>query len=103
MSEVKKGTVKWFNATKGFGDATNRVKLRDEDIKKIVSHFEKYDDVDKYCHVAHLSELEENEFNLNVPRYVDISEPEESIDIQKTYDQIRELELKQEKECSEKE
>ena len=37
-----------------------------------------------------MEEIEENEFNLNVPRYVDISEPEEKIDIQKEIDAIKE-------------
>ena len=52
--------------------------------------------MDKYCHVADLEELEENEFNLNVPRYVDISEPEEPIDIQEAYDELTQLESKHE-------
>ena len=82
-------------AAKDFEDGKNRAKLRDDDIKKIVSAFDKYEDVDKYCHVADLSELEENEFNLNVPRYVDISEPEEPIDIQEAYDELSELESEQ--------
>ena len=38
-----------------------------------------------------MEELKENEYNLNVPRYVDISEPEEIIDIQKTIDELKEL------------
>ena len=38
------------------------------------------------------NELNENEFNLNVPRYVDISEPEEEIDIQTTIDDLKRLE-----------
>ena len=39
-----------------------------------------------------LKRLQENEFNLNVPRYVDISEPEEEIDIQATIDELKKLE-----------
>ena len=46
--------------------------------------------------MADLKELEENEFNLNVPRYVDISEPEEPIDIQEAYDELTQLESKHE-------
>ena len=48
--------------------------------------------LDKYCHIADFEELKENEFNLNVPRYVDISETEEEIDIQKTIDELKKLE-----------
>lgn len=65
--------------------------LRDKDIKKIVDAFDKYTDEDRYCHVADLEELKENEYNLNVPRYVDISEPEEIVDIQKTIDELKKL------------
>ena len=92
----RKDKILFIYGAKDFEDGKNRDKLREEDIKKIVSAFEKYQDVDKYCHVADLAELEENEFNLNVPRYVDISEPEEPIDIQEAYDEVKELESKQE-------
>ena len=91
----RKDKILFVYAAKDFEDGKNRAKLRDDDIKKIVSAFEKYEDVEKYCHVADLSELEENEFNLNVPRYVDISEPEEPIDIQEAYDELSGLESEQ--------
>ena len=92
----RKDKILFIYGAKDFEDGKNRDKLREEDIKKIVSAFEKYEDVDKYCHVADLSELEENEYNLNVPRYVDIYEPEEPIDIQEAYDEVKELESEQE-------
>ncbi len=66
--------------------------MREEDIKKIVSAFRKYDDIDRYCHIAEIDELTENEYNLNVPRYVDISEAEEEIDIQATINDVKKLE-----------
>ena len=91
----RKDKILFIYGAKDFEDGKNRDKLREEDIKKIVSAFEKYEGVDKYCHVADLSELEENEFNLNVPRYVDISEPEEPIDIQEAYDELSGLESEQ--------
>jgi len=92
----RKNKILFIYAAKDFEDGKNRDKLREEDIKKIVSAFDKFEDVDKYCHVADLEELEENEFNLNVPRYVDISEPEEPIDIQEAYDELTQLESKHE-------
>ena len=66
--------------------------LREEDIKKIDSAFTKYEEIHGYCHIADFDELKENEFNLNVPRYVDISETEEEIDIQKTIDELKKIE-----------
>ena len=77
----KKEQIIFIYGAKDFEEGKNRNRLREEDIKKIVSAFDKFEDVDRYCHVAYLEELEENEFNLNVFRYVDISEPEEEIDI----------------------
>ena len=65
--------------------------IKRTDIKKIDSAFTKYEDIDGYCHIADFEELKENEFNLNVPRYVDISESEEEIDIQKTIDELKKL------------
>ena len=86
----RKNKIIFIYGAKDFAEGKNRNKLRDEDLKKMTSAFEKFEDVDKYCHVADIAELEENEFNLNVPRYVDISEPEEPIDIQEAYDELKE-------------
>ena len=47
--------------------------------------------MDKYCHVANLEELEENEDNLNIPRYVDTSIPEKPVDISETIEKINKL------------
>lgn len=88
----RKNKIIFIYAAKDYLEGKNRNKLRDEDISKIVSVFKNYKDVDRYCHIADLEELEENEYNLNVPRYVDISEPEEQIDIQSTINELKNLE-----------
>ena len=93
----RKNKIIFIYGAKDFQEGKNRNKLREEDIKKIVSAFDKFEDVEKYCHVADLEELEENEFNLNVPRYVDISEPEEQIDIQEAYDELKKTYSEQDK------
>ena len=93
----RKNKIMFIYGAKDFEDGKNRNKLREEDIKKIVSAFEKFENIEKYCHVADLAELEENEFNLNVPRYVDISEPEEQIDIQEAYDDLKKTYSEQDK------
>ena len=94
--EKRKGKIMFVYAAKDFEDGKKRDKLRDSDIKKIVSAVKSFKDIDKYCHVADLEELQENEFNLNVPRYVDISEPEEEINIQEAFDILKETILEQE-------
>ena len=87
----RKNKIIFIYAAKDYEEGKDRNKLRESDIEKIVSAFKDYKDVDKYCHIAKFEELKENEFNLNVPRYVDISEPEEEIDIQDTIDEIKKL------------
>ena len=84
-------------AAKDYLDLKKRDVLRDEDIEKIISAYGRFKDIDKYCHVADLEEIQENEFNLNVPRYVDISEPEEEIDVQEAYDELKKSYIEQEK------
>lgn len=94
--EKRKNKIIFIYAAKEFlEDKRNR--LRDEDINKIVKHFKDFKDDERYCHIADFDELKENEFNLNVPRYVDISEPEEEIDIQETIDELKKLEKEREK------
>ena len=61
------------------------------DIDKIVETYERREDVDKYAHVATMQEIEENGFNLNIPRYVDTFEPEEEIDLNEVAAEIRKL------------
>ena len=96
-SAKRKNKIIFIYGAKDFAEGKNRNKLRESDIKKITLAFEKFQDVDRYCHVADLDELKENEFNLNVPRYVDISEPEEEIDIQDAYNDLKSTYIEQEK------
>ena len=48
--------------------------LSADDIDRIVNAYVERKDIDKFCHVAEMSEIEENDFNLNIPRYVDTFE-----------------------------
>jgi len=84
-------------AARDFEDLKKRDKLRPQDITKIVNAFKNFEDVEKYCHITDLDEIKENEYNLNVPRYVDISKLEKEIDIQQTVDELRKIETEKEK------
>lgn len=88
----RRNKVIFIYAAKDYENGKNRNKLRQEDIVKITKALRDYQDIDKYCHIAGLDEIQENEFNLNVRRYVDSSEPEEQVDIQATIQVIRQLE-----------
>lgn len=66
--------------------------LRDEDIKKIIDAYKGYENVDKYAYKASREEIGENEYNLNIPRYVDTFEEEELIDIDEVRANIASIE-----------
>lgn len=56
-------------------------KLREQDIARIVDAYANRQEIEKYCHLATLEEIAENDYNLNIPRYVDTFEEEEAIDV----------------------
>lgn len=89
-----KGNVLFIDASRDFEQGTNQNRLRPEDIDRIVNTFRKRKDVEKYAHCAAYAEIEENEFNLNIPRYVDTFEPEPEIDIKAVQKEIEEIEGK---------
>ena len=73
--------VLFIDASREFEDGKNQNRLRPQDIDKIVSSFENFAQVEKYAYPATLAEIKENDFNLNIPRYVDTFEPEPEVDI----------------------
>ena len=89
-----KGKVLFINASREFERNTNQNKLRPQDIDKIVDTFQKRKTIDKYSYFASYAEIEENEFNLNIPRYVDTFEDEEEIDIVAVQQEIEQIETK---------
>lgn len=66
----------------------NQNKLREEDLKQIEMAYEAYETIDKYSYVATLEEIKENDYNLNIPRYVDIFEAEEMVDMDEVANNI---------------
>lgn len=98
--------VLFIDASSDFEKAKNQNNLRDSDVDKIVAAYKSREDVDKYAHVATLDEIKENDFNLNIPRYVDTFEEEEPIDIDEVKKEITAIDLeiaKLEKEFAEME
>jgi len=87
-----KDKILFIDASREFEQGTNQNRLRDEDIEKIVDTFRKRKAIDKYSYLASFSEIEENEFNLNIPRYVDTFEPEPEIDMAAVQKEIEKLE-----------
>ena len=69
--------ILFIDASSEFVKGKNQNKLSPENIDKIIETYEKREDVEKYAHVATLDEIKENDYNLNIPRYVDTFEEEE--------------------------
>ncbi|USS92020.1 N-6 DNA methylase [Fructobacillus americanaquae] len=80
-----------IDASKEFEKGKNKNILRPEDIDKIVHTYEKRQSVDKYAQVVEFDEIAENDFNLNIPRYVDTFEEDEPIDILANLQDLRKV------------
>jgi type I restriction enzyme M protein len=69
----------------------NQNKLREEDVERIVEAYRSRETVEKYSYVATLAEIAENDYNLNIPRYVDTFEEEEDINLDQVAEELRNL------------
>ena len=72
-----------LDASKGFIKDGNKNRLRSQDIHKIVDVFNKQKEIDRYSRMVSISEIADskNDYNLNIPRYIDSSEPEDLQDL----------------------
>ena len=84
-------SVMFIDASKEFEKVKNQNQLRETDIMKILDTYKKRQDVDKYAHLASFDEIKENDFNLNIPRYVDTFEPEPEIDLKQVSKDLTEV------------
>lgn len=71
-----------IDASKGFVKDGNKNRLRHQDIHKIVDVFNNQIETDKFARMVSVAEIESNDFNLNIPRYIDATEPEDLQDIE---------------------
>jgi type I restriction enzyme M protein len=88
----KRREVLFIDASREFQAGKNQNTLLNEQIEKIVSTYKARNAVEKYAHVATFEEIKENDFNLNIPRYVDTFEEEEEIDVFEVQKEIEEIE-----------
>ncbi len=92
FNKGKKSTdVLFIDASREYEQGTRQNKLRAQDLDKIVQTYRKLAAIEKYSYRAGLNEIKENEFNLNIPRYVDTFEEEEEIDIPAVQREIDDL------------
>ncbi|MBU0613550.1 type I restriction-modification system subunit M [Patescibacteria group bacterium] len=90
--EDHKNKILIIDAEKDFEEGKNQNRLRKKDIEKMVSAFEDYRNIEKYARVVDIKEFEENEFNLNVRRYVENGEDEEIVDVKTVWGEMKEIE-----------
>ena len=83
--------VLFIDASKGFEKVKNQNRLRSEDIDKIITTYTERKTINKYSYVASLKEIADNDYNLNIPRYVDTFEEEAPIDLAAVTAEIRQL------------
>jgi type I restriction enzyme M protein len=85
------GNILFIDASQGFEKMKNQNFLREEDIQKIIQTYRKRVPLEKYSSLVPLSEIADNDYNLNIPRYVDTFEEEEHIDLEAVAKRIQEL------------
>lgn len=73
--------VLFIDASREFEAGTKQNRLSGANIDKIVKTHKGFKAIDKYCHLATAEEIAENDYNLNIPRYVDTFEPEAEVDL----------------------
>jgi type I restriction enzyme M protein len=81
----------FIDASKDFIKGKNQNELSDEHIKRIIDTYVKRENVDKYAYKATMDEIRANDYNLNIPRYVDISEEEKEIDLSAVSQTIKDI------------
>lgn len=97
-------SVLFIDASREFKSGKNQNNLTEENIAKVVKTYRARKSVDKYAYLATLQEVKDNDYNLNIPRYVDTFEEEEEIDLvavraerEQLKTQLAELEVQMEK------
>jgi len=84
--------VLFIDASREYNKDKNQNSIDERHIEKILETYRNRTEVDKYSHVATLEEIEENDYNLNIPRYVDTFEEEEPVNIEETKANIARIE-----------
>ena len=85
------GDILFIDASREFEKGKNQNHLTDENITKIFESYKSRKEIEKYSHKSALDEIKENDFNLNIPRYVDTFEEEEPIDLNEVVSEIKKI------------
>lgn len=80
-AKIKGRSIFMIDASKGFIKDGNKNRLRSQDIHKIVDVFNKEQTIERFSRLVTIDEIAANDYNLNIPRYIDSSEPEDLHDL----------------------
>ncbi|WP_270234841.1 N-6 DNA methylase [Staphylococcus warneri] len=81
----------FIDASQSFEKGKNQNHLTDDDVNKIVDTYSNRETIDKYSYVASLDDIKDNDYNLNIPRYVDTFEEEEPIDLAQVQQDLKNI------------
>lgn len=84
--------ILFIDASADFNKNKNQNSIDDEQIQKIFDTYKNKKEIEKYSHLASLEEIKENDYNLNIPRYVDTFEEEEIVNLETTKINISKIE-----------
>lgn len=83
--------ILFIDASREFEKGKNQNKLSEDNINKIIRTYAERENMEKYSHVAKMEEIKENDYNLNIPRYVDTFEEEEKISLTEIAEELEEI------------
>lgn len=91
-SDNQKGKIIFIDASNDYMQSTNQNLLRQEDINKILAAYNSFETIEKYCTISDLRKVEDNDYILNISRYVDTIEPEVVVNIPNVIENMDTLE-----------
>jgi type I restriction enzyme M protein len=90
--KARRAKVLLVEASREFREGSAQNYLREQDVRNIAATAHAFRDVDKYARVVDLAEIEENDWNLNISRYVDTAQTEQKVDVASAIAKLRETE-----------
>ncbi|NJY62834.1 type I restriction-modification system subunit M [Salinimicrobium sp. CDJ15-81-2] len=89
---VNDDNILFIDASEGYTKDGNKNRLKQKHIDKIIDTYRNRETIDKFSYLADLDEVKENDFNLNIPRYVDTFEEEEPVDLDSVSTELKQIE-----------
>ena len=95
--EARKGKVLFVNGAEEFQEGKNQNSLSEGNVERLAAAFQAFEDEERFARVVPLDEIEQNDWNLNIARYVQTAEEEEPIDVAAELKTLKELMQKRDK------